>query len=148
MKLWHVDILPYLPKTQLKDLWKLLNKMYTSQLKDIHINYAYYDHRSFYKYSLCVIEELYAHNIKISLDNFNKYFDDVWNEYDILQTTVHNYRTHILNPFYIQHDDEFLGICYFDLKEQYMYSQKDFTRQEWENLNKHIKFVALREQRL
>lgn len=38
MRLWHIDLIPYLPKTQLISQWRELNSVFKKQNKHILIN--------------------------------------------------------------------------------------------------------------
>lgn len=146
MRLWALDIIPYLPRTQMLALWRELNSIYKNQPRHLLINYVYNDKQALYKYSLCVIEELKNRHYNIkeqSMSNFRAYFGDLYNKSDL---DIPNYRLKILNPFWYVHTEEYLAMCYFNLKEKYMCQQKDFTKEIWDNLNKHIKFVAIRQQ--
>lgn len=50
MRLWHYELLPYLPKSQLLGLWRELNSIFKKQNNHILINYIYdYD-----KLELCI----------------------------------------------------------------------------------------------
>ena len=77
------------------------------------------------------------------MSNFRAYFGNLYHKTDL---DIKNYRSKILNPFYVAHDNEYLAICYFNLKEKYYRGQEDFTKEIWDNLNKHVKFVAIRQQ--
>lgn len=127
MRLWHYQLLKndLLPDTQIKELWKKLNMIYQIQPKDLLINYIYeYDKAHLYNYSQMVIyqmKKLRQKNgtpYKIDLTNFNKYFGDCKIEY-------------IEKPFEKDHNDEYLRICYWDLRERYLRKQKDFTKEKW-----------------
>ena len=39
MRLWHKDLIPYLPKKQLQGQWRELNSIYKLQNKHILINF-------------------------------------------------------------------------------------------------------------
>ena len=41
MRLWHVDLIPYLPNTQLITQWRDLNAIYARQDNHIVMNYIY-----------------------------------------------------------------------------------------------------------
>ena len=52
MRLWSIDLLEYLPKSQLLAQWRELNSIYKKQDKHILINYLYnYDKKYLYMYS-------------------------------------------------------------------------------------------------
>lgn len=116
MRLWHIDIIPYLPNSQLVAQWRELNSIYKKQDKHILINYIYnYDKQYLFNYTFAVIEELSTRNIKIKKwDNYDKYFID-------LVGTINS------ELKYPEHDNEYLTICYYNLKEKYLRHQKDFS---------------------
>lgn len=126
MRLWHIDIIPYLPNSQLVAQWRELNSIYAKQDKHILINYIYdYDKDYLYIYSLNVIDEMERRNFVIrSYDNFNNYFNEIFNK---------------PIPMHLQfdeHDNEYLTICYYNLKEKYLRHQKDFSSKTFEKLTK------------
>ena len=66
MRLWHIDLIPYLPKSQLLAQWRELNSIYAKQDKHILINYIYNYPKEFLKtYSDRVIIEMERRHIKI-----------------------------------------------------------------------------------
>ena len=59
MRLWHYDLLPYLPNSQLIAQWRELNTIYAKPVNHILINYVYeYDRVHLLAYSLLVLNEL------------------------------------------------------------------------------------------
>jgi uncharacterized protein (TIGR02328 family) len=124
MRLWHIDLIPYLPKSQLVAQWRELNSIFKKQDKHILINYIY-DYTKFYikDYTIKVMQEMFNRKIKIrSYENYNDYFieDNI--------TGNHNLR-------FKEHNKEYLTICYYNLKEKYLRGQKDFTDDVWKRLN-------------
>lgn len=114
MRLWHVDIIPYLPNSQLIAQWRELNSIFKKRDKHILINYIYdYPDRYLLNYTDCVIDELQKRNITIrSTDKYHDYF--VFTEKEGFER-------------FAEHDDEYLTICYYNLKEKYLRGQNDFT---------------------
>lgn len=41
MRLWHTDLTPYLPKSQLLAQWRVLNSIFVKEDKHVLINYIY-----------------------------------------------------------------------------------------------------------
>ena len=124
MRLWHIDLIPYLPNSQLIAQWRELNSIFKKQDKHILINYIYEYHNKsvLYHYTKQVMEELTDRNYKIkSFDNFNNYFK--------------NAQLSFSAPNFAEHNDEYLTICYYNLKEKYIRGQKDFTKEIFEKLN-------------
>jgi uncharacterized protein (TIGR02328 family) len=59
MRLWHIDLIPYLPKSQLLAQWRELNSIFKKQDKHILFNYIYnYDKRYLLNYSQSVMREM------------------------------------------------------------------------------------------
>ena len=127
MRLWHIDLITYLPNSQLIAQWRELNSIYKKQDKHILINYIYnYDKKYLFDYSLQVIAEMTYRKIKIrNKTNFENYFKDLDNIYN--RPLIEKYK---------EHNNEYLTICYYNLKEKYLRHQKDFTKQIFEKLTK------------
>lgn len=127
MRLWHIDIIPYLPKSQLLAQWRELNSIFKKQDNHILINYVYnYDKAYLYDYSKKVINEIQARNYKIkSFENFEKYFG---------VSHLHEYDKESNGLRFKEHCLEYLLICYYNLEEKYLRGQKDFTDDIWEKL--------------
>lgn len=127
MRLWHIDIIPYLPNSQLIAQWRELNSIYKKQDKHILINYIYnYDKKYLFDYSLQVIGEMAYRNIKIrNKTNFENYFKDLDNIYN-----------RPLIEKYPEHNKEYLTICYYNLLEKYIRGQKDFSSKNFDKLTK------------
>ena len=124
MRLWHVDLIPYLPNTQLIEQWRDLNAIYARQDNHIVMNYIYdYPLEYLYIYSLKVLDELENRNINVkSYDKFNAMFHTIFGKpIDI-------------NLRYKEHNNEYLHICFHNLKEKYIRGQKDFTKEIFEKL--------------
>ena len=127
IRLWHIDLIPYLPKSQLLAQWRELNSIYKKQDKHILINYIYdYDKKFLWIYSLKVINELIDRKCNIKqFEHYDKYFEEV---------------THALvSSRFAEHNDEYLTICYYNLKEKYLRGQKDFTDDVWQKLDDYYK---------
>lgn len=43
------------------------------------------------------------------------------------------------NKKFAEHNNEYLTICYWNLREKYLRGQKDFTKEVWDNLEKFYK---------
>lgn len=125
MRLWHYKLIPYLPNSQLIAQWRELNSIFKKQDKHILINYIYNYPECFLKYySDKVIKEMLNRKIKIkNYENYDYYFGD----------------TSAYPEQFKEHDDEYLTICYYNLKEKYLRGQKDFTAGVWEKLDEFYK---------
>ena len=136
MRLWNIDLLEYLPKSQLLAQWRELNSIFKKQDKHILINYVYnYDKKYLYMYSQKLLDVFIKRNYKVkSFDNFNNYFVDTKEKLnrEFLQRgfgkSLKHYR-------FTEHNNEYLTICYYNLKEKYLRGQKDFTKEIWEKLD-------------
>lgn len=121
MRLWHYKLIPYLPKSQLVAQWRELNSIFTKQDNHILINYVYdYDKFVLKHYTRIVLKEIDRRGYKIKKwDNYIDYFKGV-SDCDV------NFK---------EHDTEYLTICYYNLKEKYLRGQKDFSENEFINLD-------------
>ena len=130
MRLWHIDLIPYLPKGQLLAQWRELNSIYKKQDKHILINYIYnYPKEFLLEYSFAVINEMQARNYKIkSFENYKNYFEGL-DLFTFMQYDTYRFK---------EHDIEYLTICYYNLKEKYLRGQKDFTKDSFEKLDKFV----------
>ena len=129
MRLWHIDIIKFLPKSQLIAQWRELNSIYKNSNKHILINYIYnYDKSYLLYYSNKVIDELNKRKINItSLANYNLYFKSC---------KLDN------NPkVFKEHNNEYLQICYYNLKEKFLRGQSDFTSDNYVELTNYINFI-------
>ena len=129
MRLWHWQLIPYLPRTQLLAQWRELNSIYKKQDKHILINYIYgYDVSDLYGYSSMVIEEMTKRGYKIkSMDNYINYFKDIIGKVEIKNEV-----------FKEHHNKQYLEICYFNLEEKYIRCQKDFDDETFIKLQKFV----------
>lgn len=124
MRLWHIDLIPYLPNSQLVAQWRELNSIYAKQDNHILINYIYnYTKTYLLDYSTAVLNEMHKRSISIkSFDKYNNYFSGTHQSDRQLR--------------YEEHDNEYLTICYYNLREKYLRNQKDFTKDIFEKLTK------------
>lgn len=116
MRLWHTDLVPALPKSQLLAQWRELNSIFAKEDRHILINYIYdYPREDLLLYTNIVLAEMRTRGIQIrTLDKMARYFEHV--------TEPAPY-----TPFAQHHNATYLEICYFNLKEKYIRGQKDFT---------------------
>lgn len=130
MRLWHWKLLPYLPKSQLVAQWRELNSIYVKQDKHILINYVYdYDRVHLLAYSLLVIDECNKRNIRIvEWGKFNKFFENT------RLLSINNMQT--FEPFPQHHNFRYLRQCFYNLQEKYDRGQEDFSREQYQQMNK------------
>lgn len=124
MRLWHYKLIKYLPNSQLLGLWRELNSIFKKQDNHILINYIYdYPKSTLLTYSNEIIKEMRNRNMQIKKwDNYEEYFDI--DKEDGLH--------------FKEHDDEYLLICFYNLKEKFIRGQKDFAEEKFENLKRDL----------
>lgn len=134
MRLWHIDLIPYLPKSQLIAQWRELNSIFKKQDKHILIDYVYdYSKAYLFDYSCMVLKEFRNRNFRItSTLNFYNYFYEY--SYDARIPLKKEYECK-----FQEHNKEYLTICYWNLREKYLRGQKDFTADVWEKLDEFYK---------
>lgn len=122
MRLWHYELIPYLPKSQLLAQWRELNSIFKKQDNHILINYIYDYPKPYLKaYADKVIAEMKERGYKIkSYENYDKYFDFCKCKGD---------------ERFVEHDENYLTICYWNLREKYMRGQKDFDKDTFDKLH-------------
>ena len=122
MRLWHYELIPYLPKSQLLAQWRELNSIFKKQDNHILINYIYDYPKTYLKaYADKVIAEMKKRGYKIkSYENYDKYFDFCKCKGD---------------ERFVEHDENYLMICYWNLREKYMRGQKDFDKSTFDKLH-------------
>lgn len=141
MRLWHYELIPFLPDSQLIAQWRELNSIYKKQDKHILINYVYeYPKEELYMYSLLVIKEMKRRGCTIkSFDNFHKYFNIDIQKAFFLEGEYPEYD--FLPPFENHHNDRYLIQCFYNLQEKYDRGQKDFDEFRYANLKRFIDIV-------
>lgn len=130
MRLWHYELLPYIPNSQLIAQWRELNSIFRNQPRHILINYVYeYPKEELYWYSRLVINELVNRGIKIKKSsNFYEYFKDL--------DCTNYYKDSDL--FKEHHTTKYLSQCFYNLQEKYDRGQKDFSKEQYEKLERFI----------
>jgi len=127
MRLWHYKLIQYLPRSQLLAQWRELNLIFRQEPSHILINYIYKDEykdrKDLLSYSNMVLEEMKKRGYRINYGNYDSYFKGV--------------ATDIVKPFLNHQDDEYLRICFYNLKEKYMRGQKDFS------IDQYLKILSL-----
>ena len=126
MRLWHYELIPYLPKSQLLAQWRELNSIFKNQPKHILINYVYeYPKNDLKTYACMVIEEMKRRGFKInSMANFKAYFGS-----KLLPAPIDGklFRNH--------HNFNYLQQCFYNLEEKYERGQADFSKEQYEALS-------------
>ena len=120
MRLWHIDLIPYLPTAQLKAQWRELNSIIKKKDNHILINYVYnYDDKPFKNYTDAVLREMYNRGYKANIELYRLYFSHI--------NTFGTER-------FKEHNDEYLLICFMNLYEKYIRGQKDFEKETFDKL--------------
>lgn len=124
MRLWHTDLIPYLPKSQLLAQWRELNSIYVKEDNHILINYIYaYPKEDLYCYTQIVLAEMIKRKITIrTRDKMENYFQNIK-------------PLSLYPPFQKHHNNDYLTICYYNLLEKYIRGQKDFPKELFEQLH-------------
>ena len=131
MRLWHIKLIPYLPKSQLVAQWRELNSIFVKENKHILINYVYDNKHALFTYTREVIKEMDKRGIEIkSVRNYDSY---------VIKTSKENGYWFQGKAYFKEHDFEYLTICYYNLKEKWMRGQKDFTRDMWFKIHNFYK---------
>lgn len=125
MRLWHYKLIPYLPKKMLVSQWRELMAIKRQWEKGtlIHPLVRYvkdYDKSYFSNYTKLVYDELLKRNIKCK----NIYMEEILNFAN----------GKISNLIYKEHDDDYLELCYCNLKEKYI--RGIINEDEWNALIK------------
>ena len=125
-RLWHKDIIKFLPKSQLIAQWRELNSIYAKQDNHILINYIYnYPKFYLYSYSQIVIKEMTNRGYKINKwDNYNNYFEDCAKDIWINELAFN------------EHNEQYFMICYYNLMEKFIRGQKNFSDEIWDKIVK------------
>lgn len=129
MRLWHIDLIPYLPKSQLLAQWRELNLIFKKQPRHILINYIYnYDQTPLIWYVMNVASEMLSRGYKCNMGNFCAYLYFLKPKFEKLT-----------GVYFLEHNKEYLTICYWNLREKYLRGQKDFTKEVWDKLDAFYK---------
>ena len=128
MRLWHYDLLTFLPRSQLLAQWRELNSIYAKQDQHVLINYVYaYDKPHLYVYSHAVLAEMQARGYSIrSFDKMDAYFADA----DLSDLPKRVFPEH--------HTFEYVTICYYNLYEKFLRGQKDYTAEQFSLLQQYV----------
>lgn len=139
MRLWCVDMIPYLPNSQ---LWLLAQKREVDLIwKDIaegrktnHILINYIWEYENYK------AELFTYYLKLEKEFYNRHLRFNRSKYCEELFII---RWDNLYPFAQHHTKEYLLICYYNLKEKFMRGQKDFDILTFNRLTEFIESEGL-----
>lgn len=137
MRLWHYKLISYLPDRQLIGQWRELNVIFKRQFRFGLINYVYdYDKEDLEIYSTLVLQEMIRRNYKFNLNNYNEYFNKSLSREEIKNNmNYHFWDAFYKDPFIYDHNNEYLTICYYNLREKHLRGQIGFTDEIWNKLD-------------
>ncbi|MGN7478003.1 pyrimidine dimer DNA glycosylase/endonuclease V [Solibacillus silvestris] len=126
MRLWHTKLIPYIPKSQLLAQWRELNSIFAKEDRHILINYIYeYPKEDLYIYTDIVLKEMRARKITIrAIDKMERYFAEIAVPPDYM-------------PYKRHHNEDYLTICFYNLREKYIRGQKDFSSEQFNALQQY-----------
>ena len=123
MRLWHKDLIPYLPKQQLLGQWRELNSVFSRKNRHILINFIYDDFTLDHLYSyatLVVIQLKCCYNANINQDKMMKFFEKTG--VTLIPNTENIYKNKM--------NDRYLKQCLYNLQEKY--DCGGITQNEWD----------------
>ena len=129
MRLWHRDLLPYLPNSQLLAqkrecdlIWKDIAS--GKQTNHILINYIWrYDANELFDYYSLLADEFEKRGFKF---NYSEYINA-----DFLRISDRPYENH--------HTMQYLIQCFYNLQEKYVRGQKDFDYDTYKKLELFVR---------
>ena len=137
MRLWHIDLIPYLPKQQLLSQWRELNSIYANENKHILINFVYkYKPIHLLAYSQVVLREMKKRGYKLSFKKYNNYFESKGLDDELILFEDDGYID--LQPFEWDMNNEYLKICCWNLYEKYIRGQEGFTDEAIDFIERRI----------
>lgn len=119
MRLWHKDLIPYLPRQQLLAQWRECCAICSNWVNKATPNHLLvnkvvgYPKIEFYNYTMLIVQEITNRNYKISkvsLSNFKFNYGCIPND---------NAKPNFKNLFENWHNDRYLKQCLFNLQEKY-----------------------------
>lgn len=149
MRLWHYKLVKnsLLPTSQLVAQFRELGSIFAKEDNHILINYIYnYDKDYLAQYTkLGLLDFKKRGYTPRKWDNINAYFynpnltaTDITSAIDLLDSYITDKDIELS---YNEHDNDYLTICYYNLKEKYTRGQKDFTDDMWNRLDDFYKEV-------
>jgi len=126
MRLWHHQLIPYLPQKMLVSQWRELIAIKRQWEKEtlIHPLVSYVK-----EYNKAYFSN-YTHKVYLEMKNRNIRCKDIYTQ-EILDFA--NVKIINENLLFKEHDNEYLTICYFNLKEKYL--RGIISLKEWQLLD-------------
>lgn len=156
MRLWHYELIPYLPRQQLLGQWRELNSIFVKKNRHILINYVY-DYTTFdlVRYSNYIMAEMLKRKYKFDSKNYDSFLTEEHLQIkkgDLLCTMfaftsipifplekVNGEIPERYKTFENHHNEEYLKICCWNLYEKYIRGQSGFTEEAIEFIKQKIK---------
>lgn len=142
MRLWHKDLIPYLPKNQLISQWRELcciaknisvngtpNHILVNKIMDYSI-----DH--FYLYSTLVTVEMKDRGYKIKNKSLSEFTSNLFDYASTFFPKPDGKQVTIETLYSDWHNDRYFIQCYFNLQEKH--DCKGIKDNEWEYLQKFV----------
>lgn len=132
MRLWHKDLIPYLPRQQLLGQWRECCCIARNICVNGTPNHALvnkileYSEEHFLGYCKLVYNELLARQYKADWSKIDKYF---------CSSTIPKYKAAI---FCFWHDDKYLTQCYYNLEEKHDCGL--IQDSEWQVIQQNVAF--------
>ena len=133
MRLWHIDLLPYIPNSQLLSqkrecdlIWKDIAE--GKETNHILINYIW-------EYENPKVE-LFTYYLALYKEFTNRHFKFNSSKYCDVKNVLRNANNYHI--FSRHHNREYIKICYYNLKEKYMRGQKDFSKECFQKLHDYM----------
>lgn len=147
MRLWHYELLPYLPNSQLIAQWRELNSIFKKQDEHILINYIYeYADSELMGYTELVLNEVRRRGFKVNLSADSNY--RIWLFERMGIKPSQGYAVVLRQKYFVKHHtDRYLLQCFYNLQEKYDRGQKDFSLEIYNKLENFI-FQKLGDNRL
>ena len=141
MRLWHYELIKYLPDSQLLAQWRELNAIFRAgidRINHILINYVKeYEHPKdeLYAYGSLVIDEIRTRGLisNISYKNWNEFFSG-----DLFLPAYQLRDDKRYVPFKKHHTERYLLQCFYNLQEKYDRGQKDFSLARYAALEEFV----------
>ena len=134
MRLWHKDLIPVLPRQQLLGQWReccLIAKSLAETGTPNHLlvnKITDYEPKHFYNYCRLVCEEMQQRGYKVNAQAVQLWLDMIT---DCSHEFVPNDEL-----FFGWHTDEYLKICYYNLKEKFLCGGIPYS--EWNGLSTYV----------
>ena len=117
MRLWHVSLIPVLPREQLVAQWRELSSIAGSIQKNGTPNHLLVNFVLDYPYNHFIS---YAYYVRAEMNKRGyRTMESVWKKITALTNDDYNI-LHINEVYYNKMNQEYLLICYYNLYEKYM----------------------------